>query len=88
MSFFSKSIISFLRDLHIRYLKDWSWFDSLYFSVITLSTINTGDFSPKTNFKKIFTIDYIIVGTSLILSFENQLFFSYKKQYLRYKLQT
>ena len=88
MSFFSKSIISFFRDLHISYLKDWSWFDSLYFSVITLSTINTGDFSPKSNFKKIFTIDYIIVGTSLILSFENPLFFSYKKQYLRYKLQT
>ena len=88
MSFFSKSIISFLRDLHIRYLEDWSWFDSLYFSVITLPIINFGDFSPKTNFKKIFTIDYIIVGTSLILSFENQLFFSYKKQYLRYKLQT
>ena len=88
MSFFSKSIISFLRDLHIRYLEDWSWFDSLYFSVITLPIINIGDFSPKTNFKKIFTIDYIIVGTSLILSFENQLFFSYKKQYLRYKLQT
>lgn len=88
MSFFSKSIISFLRDLHIRYFEDWSWFDSLYFSVITLSTINTGDFSPKTNFKMIFTIDYIIVGTSLILSFENPLFFSYKKQYLKYKLQT
>ena len=88
MSFFSKSIISFLRDLHIRYLEDWSLFDSLYFSVITLPIINIGDFSPKTNFKKIFTIDYIIVGTSLILSFENQLFFSYKKQYLRYKLQT
>ncbi|MBJ33550.1 MAG: hypothetical protein CMC89_02370 [Flavobacteriaceae bacterium] len=88
MSFFSKSIISFLRDLHIRYLEDWSWFNSLYFSVITLPIINIGDFSPKTNFKKIFTIDYIIVGTSLILSFENQLFFSYKKQYLRYKLQT
>lgn len=83
MSFFSKSIISFLRDLHIRYLEDWSWFDLLYFSVITLPTINTGYFSPKTNFKKIFTIDYIIVGTSLILSFENPLFFSYKKAVLK-----
>ena len=83
MSFFSKSIISFLRDLHIRCLEDWSWFDSLHFSVITLPTINTGDFLPKTNFKKIFTIDYIIVSTALILSFENPLFFSYKKTVLK-----
>lgn len=55
------------------FLEGWSWIDSMYFSVITLSTIGYGDFSPTSDLGKIFTIIYIIVGVGIILSFINTL---------------
>lgn len=66
-----------------RFLEDWSWLDSLYFSVITLTTIGYGDFSPKTNLGKLFTMGYIIVGVSLILGFVNTLFLHYRKETIK-----
>lgn len=53
------------------YLEGWSYIDSLYFSVVTLTTIGYGDFSPQTDAGKIFTILYIIAGIGMILSFIN-----------------
>lgn len=49
-------------------VEGWGWFDSLYFSVITLSTIGYGDFSPKTAFGKAFTIVYVFVGLGLFVA--------------------
>ena len=40
----------------------WSIIDALYFSVMTMSTIGSGDFSPTTNFSKIFTIIYAVLS--------------------------
>lgn len=51
------------------YVEGWTWLDSLYFSVITLTTIGYGDFSPATDAGKVFTLVYIIVGLGVILSF-------------------
>ena len=59
------------------YLEGWSWIDSIYFSVITLSTIGYGDFSPSTDGGKVFTIFYIIMGIGIILSFINTLYHHY-----------
>lgn len=53
------------------YLEGWTWIDSIYFSVITLTTIGYGDYSPATDAGKVFTIIYIIIGLGIILSFIN-----------------
>ena len=59
------------------FVEGWTWVDCIYFSVITLSTIGYGDFSPQTDAGKIFTIFYIIIGISIILSFINTLYLHY-----------
>lgn len=53
------------------FVEGWKWLDSLYFSVITLTTVGYGDFSPQTNFGKIFTIIYILTGIGIIFGFIN-----------------
>jgi voltage-gated potassium channel len=50
-------------------VEGWGWLDSLYFSVITLTTVGYGDFSPHTDAGKIFTIVYIIVGLGILAGF-------------------
>ncbi len=47
----------------------WSWLDSLYFSVVTLTTVGYGDLAPQTSIGKIFTIVYIILGLGILSSF-------------------
>lgn len=54
-------------------IENWSLLDSLYFSVITLTTVGFGDFFPKTDIGKMFTIVYVLVGIFLLLVFLNSL---------------
>lgn len=61
------------------YIEGWSWIDSAYFSIITLTTIGYGDFSPQTTFGKLFTIFYILVGIGVILGFINTVYLHYQK---------
>lgn len=53
-------------------LEDWGWVDSFYFTVITLTTVGYGDFSPTTTASKLFTVVYIFGGISLIGAFLNE----------------
>ncbi len=48
-----------------------SLLDSLYFSVITLTTVGYGDISPQTELGKAFTIVYVIVGIGILFGFIN-----------------
>lgn len=43
-------------------LEGWSYLDALYFTVITLTTVGYGDFSPQTSIGKIFSMLYILMG--------------------------
>ncbi|MCA9978134.1 MAG: potassium channel family protein [Chloroflexota bacterium] len=51
------------------HLEGWSWLDSLYFCVITLTTVGYGDFSPQTSGGKIFTMIYLVIGLGVLSSF-------------------
>jgi voltage-gated potassium channel len=50
-------------------VEGWRWLDSLYFSVITLTTVGYGDFTPETDMGKIFTMVYIFVGLGILVGF-------------------
>ena len=52
-------------------VEGWPVLDSLYFTVITLTTIGYGDFAPTTAISKIFTIFFVIAGVSFILGLLN-----------------
>lgn len=47
--------------------------DALYFSVVTLTTVGYGDFTPQTDFGKIFTIIYTLAGIGIIVGFINKI---------------
>ena len=49
------------------WLEGWSWLDSIYFVVITLTTIGYGDFTPTKPITKILTIFYGLNGIILFL---------------------
>jgi voltage-gated potassium channel len=52
-------------------VEGWSLLDSLYFSVITLTTVGYGDLTPATAAGKVFTIVYLFAGIGIILGFVN-----------------
>ncbi len=54
-------------------VEKWRWLDSLYFSVVTLTTIGYGDLTPHTDAAKIFTMIYIFLGLGVIFGFVNLL---------------
>ena len=49
------------------YIEGWSWFDSLYMVVITLSTIGYGEIHPLSTAGRAFNIGLIICGVALVL---------------------
>jgi hypothetical protein len=46
--------------------ESWTLIDSLYFSVVTMSTVGYGDLSPSTNLAKAFTLFYIVFGVTVV----------------------
>jgi Ion channel len=53
------------------FLEDWSWVDSLYFSVVAGTTVGFGDLVPTTDAAKLFTVLYILLAVSVIATYLN-----------------
>jgi len=66
--FYLTSIVIGSGTLFYRFAEDWSWLDSLYFTVITLTTVGYGDLSPTRAGSKIFTIVLIMMGIGLLVA--------------------
>ena len=49
-----------------RIFEQWPIIDSLYFSVVTFTTVGYGDLCPSTDAGKLFTIFYSFAGISII----------------------
>jgi len=52
-----------------RFAEDWSWVDSFYFTVITLTTVGYGDLSPTGALSKVFSIFLILIGIGVLITF-------------------
>lgn len=53
-------------------LEDWSWVDSLYFSVVAVTTVGFGDLTPTSDGSKLFTVFYVLSGISIISLWLNE----------------
>ena len=49
----------------------WSWLDSIYFSISTITTTGYGDLYPKSEIGKIYNIFFLLASLVLILMFIN-----------------
>ena len=63
--------------------EDWSLIQSLYFSVVTLTTVGYGDLTPTTDYSRIFTIIYIFIGLGVLVAFLSSL----AQHYIRHKVE-
>ncbi|MGA7097259.1 MAG: potassium channel family protein [Acidimicrobiia bacterium] len=54
-----------------KFVEGWSWVDSVYFTVVTLTTVGFGDLHPTQDISKVFTIVFILVGVGFILAVLN-----------------
>ncbi len=50
------------------YIEHWSWIKSLYFVVATLATVGYGDVHPTTEFSRLFTVFFILIGVSIAVA--------------------
>jgi len=46
-------------------LESWNRIQSFYFSVVTITTVGYGDFTPTNDLSRLFTAIYILVGVSI-----------------------
>jgi hypothetical protein len=51
-----------------KFLENWTWIQSFYFSVTTLSTVGYGDLHPTSDGSRLFTALYIISGVAIALA--------------------
>lgn len=69
IAIFIASIVALIGgSIFYRIIENWSWLDSIYFSIITLTTVGYGDLAPTNPISKIFTMVYIFIGVGIIFA--------------------
>lgn len=63
--FLTLVLIIALGTVFFRYVEGWSWLDSYFFSVVTLSTVGYGELVPATAAGKIGTTIFILLGLGI-----------------------
>lgn len=61
-------------------LNDWSFFNCLYWVIVTLSTVGYGDLSPKTIQGRLYTLFMIIIGIIVFSNIIQDLFKEIRRQ--------
>jgi hypothetical protein len=56
-----------------KYVEGWSWLDSAYFSVVSLTTVGDANLAPTMAVTKIFSMIYSLIGIGLMLAFLSRL---------------
>ena len=56
-----------------RLVEDWEWLDALYFSVVSVTTVGYGDFTPETALGKVFTMLYLLLGVGLFVALNSRI---------------
>ena len=60
-------IVLVIGTLFYHNIEGWDYLDALYFSTATITTVGYGDFTPRTDIGKLFTIFYIFIGVGIAL---------------------
>lgn len=56
-----------------RLVEGWSWLDSAYFSIVSMTTVGDANMAPSTGLSKVFTMVYSVAGIGLMLAFVSRL---------------
>lgn len=67
------AITLFIGVVMMRYLEGLGTLDALYFSVVSLTTVGYGDFTPETVGGKIFVMGYLLVGIGIVAALLNNI---------------
>ena len=57
----------------MHFVEKLTWVDSLYFSVVSLTTVGYGDLTPTTDGGKLFVSFYLLTGIGIIAAFASTL---------------
>ncbi len=67
-SFFLTLMILLSGTMFYALVEGLRWVDALYLSVVTLTTLGYGDFTPATDLGKIFTVIYLFSGMGVLVT--------------------